>query len=44
MSKVATEVLEDFAIELFAVLQPECLRSCNLFDKNYKNYMSKVCS
>jgi hypothetical protein len=27
---------------VIAVLQLECLMSCNLFNKNYKNYMSRV--
>jgi hypothetical protein len=29
-------------IGVLAELQPECLMSCNSFDKNYKNYMSRV--
>jgi hypothetical protein len=29
-------------IGVLAELQPECLMSCNSFDKSYKNYMSRV--
>jgi hypothetical protein len=39
MSIFATEVLEEFAIDVLVMLQLECLLSCNSSDKNYKNCM-----